>query len=362
LYPTKQLSCSFLGDNVPEFGDHGGIIVLINTYTPTYELTYTLNEGLTWLTCVFTSSNTPILLANARISSEFDSSIFLLHGTRNGKAVFVSVDFTDVFDRDCNASDYESWSPTNEHDNCLVGYKTNYLRRKRESICLNGMDHDIIISKEPCNCTYEDYECDFCFERDYVYTTTLRCTFACVVDQKKISTLPKQGINDCQNGQLFYAAPVGVRKIDGDGCIGNVSLLGYIPCSFPNITSTTSQNSATPSSSNTGITSITSQINDANLTSIHGLIDDSNPYQVSFWDIVLIVTCVIGTIIIVGCLIHAKKQSDIGYSPVQLDPPVNNPIDETLLDESDGNGDIKLEEVDSNQDLEDDSELEEKSV
>lgn len=41
-----------------------------------------------------------------------------------------------------------------------------FVRRKPDSMCFNGEDHETVTHVEPCTCADMDYECDINYFRD----------------------------------------------------------------------------------------------------------------------------------------------------------------------------------------------------
>lgn len=66
-------------------------------------------------------------------------------------------------------SDYELWTP---HDGrfgenkCFLGMHKTFVRRKQDSLCFNGEEHEQVTRVEPCTCTEMDYECDIGYHRE----------------------------------------------------------------------------------------------------------------------------------------------------------------------------------------------------
>ena len=86
----------------------------------------------------------------------------------------VALDFTSLHQRVCTGewdptmpeSDYEYWTPMNYQENkCLLGKRTKYLRRKRDVKCFNPDTVERVAVIEKCQCTEEDFECDFGYFR-----------------------------------------------------------------------------------------------------------------------------------------------------------------------------------------------------
>lgn len=58
--------------------------------------------------------------------------------------------------------DYTIWlahssDPSNPSDGCILGYKEQYRRLRKSSMCQNGRDY--VVTKQPsiCPCTLEDF-------------------------------------------------------------------------------------------------------------------------------------------------------------------------------------------------------------
>ena len=98
-----------------------------------------------------------------------------MYGWQEDNGVLVYLDFAELHERQClgldaadsQQSDYERWSP---HDGrlagkCLLGHRTEYTRRKRESQCFNPEALERVEVKENCECTEEDFECDYGYMR-----------------------------------------------------------------------------------------------------------------------------------------------------------------------------------------------------
>eukprot|EP01119_Soliformovum_irregulare_P013017 TRINITY_DN3430_c0_g1_i2.p1 TRINITY_DN3430_c0_g1~~TRINITY_DN3430_c0_g1_i2.p1 ORF type:complete len:756 (-),score=129.80 TRINITY_DN3430_c0_g1_i2:20-2287(-) len=145
---------------VYEYADHGGILVMSESdWTTT--ISYSLNEGLTW--------NALNLPTRARVHQIFSISstakhVVILAVTASGNVVYWGIDFSQIHQNPCTADDYEPWTPHNE---CVLGRQTTYLRRKRSATCYNDKYWNHTQSSVNCNCTADDYECDFNYFRAY---------------------------------------------------------------------------------------------------------------------------------------------------------------------------------------------------
>ncbi|KAJ3503976.1 hypothetical protein NMY22_g18068 [Coprinellus aureogranulatus] len=195
-----------------EFGDQGSILVLVDDEQLTSEVKFSLDLGKTWDTYDFGVT----LRARGLVTlPDSTSQKFLLLGqvprdtkkNQPTKVVIVYLDFAATRKKKCTDSDFEKWyaRPPGSRS-CLMGHKQWYKRRKPDADCYVGEkfndpeEHD-----ENCECTKEDYECDYNFIRHGD-----KCD-------------PKQ----------TYMGSSGFRKIPGNTCVGGVKLDDKVskPCS-----------------------------------------------------------------------------------------------------------------------------------
>jgi len=90
-----------------------------------------------------------------------------------GTVVFV--DFTGLHERECQGvknagspdSDYEHFTPSDGRagDECFLGHKISYTRRKRDKECYNGVHHERGVKIHDCECADQDWECDIGYAR-----------------------------------------------------------------------------------------------------------------------------------------------------------------------------------------------------
>lgn len=161
------------GPYVMEFGDHGSIIVMAPMFKPTRELWFTFDEGLNWDTVIISDSMVDV--DNIRVEPQSISQKFIVHGhysnSEAGKGLIVSIDFGQLNTRVCKGvdnptgseSDYELWTPYDGRqgtNKCFLGKYLEFVRRKRDADCINGVDHEMTIYKDDCECTEMDFECD----------------------------------------------------------------------------------------------------------------------------------------------------------------------------------------------------------
>jgi len=197
------------GSYTYEFADHGALWLFTDNIDSTDSFIYSWNEGLNFSECQFTQ-NGDLEVSNVIVDPSSLSTAFVIHGYRtiNGvdKGYLVSVDFSDFHERQCDDSDYEFWSPTDDKNdttnNCLLGITRTYTRRKQTSECFNGATYEISTSVKQCPCDRDDYECDYCYENIGGHCSKVQ---DCTPDTPS-----------CVNG--YYSVSRGYRLVAGDNC------------------------------------------------------------------------------------------------------------------------------------------------
>ncbi|KAI2616437.1 Oligoxyloglucan reducing end-specific cellobiohydrolase [Hypomontagnella submonticulosa] len=152
------------------FGDQGDIIVLAQRNTQTKSVSYSLDRGETWKD--YTFSENEVVITDITTLRSVSSRNFLLWGHQGDRLITVNLDFSGLtsepckYDEDESKSDYVLWSPKHpsQKDGCLFGHKNFYLRKKTDRKCYNPNDLRQLHGVENCECTREDYECDYNYE------------------------------------------------------------------------------------------------------------------------------------------------------------------------------------------------------
>jgi hypothetical protein len=110
--------------------DHGGLILIAPNKSPTDSILYSWNSGITFTKANFTDPQNELIVQRIHHPHDPLSRSLLVQGVRNGDAILVHVDFTDVHQRECTGvanptssdSDYEFFKPHSyESDKCLLG-------------------------------------------------------------------------------------------------------------------------------------------------------------------------------------------------------------------------------------------------
>ncbi|TFK37398.1 vacuolar protein sorting/targeting protein 10 [Crucibulum laeve] len=209
-----------------EFGDQGSILVAINDEEGTDSLSYSLDLGKTWKSYKLSVKVRARALTTLPDST---SQKFLLLGqvaradqTKDIKrVVIVYLDFSKTRKRKCTDSDFEKWYVRPAKTECLMGHKQWYSRRKSDADCYVGEKYkDPVEHEDDCECTDEDYECDYNFVRN-----GKECI---AVGPEPIPAGVCTGTPD-----QTYEGSSGYRKIPGNTCKGGVTKDEKIekPCS-----------------------------------------------------------------------------------------------------------------------------------
>ena len=143
------------------YGDQGSIIVVVEEDEVTDMISYSLDEGKTWVDYKF--SDAKMTIDDITSLPSDTSRNFLLWCREEGKAVTVNLDFTGIRSRECQIrdSDYYSWTPKHpsQDDNCLFGHILTYHRKNLDAECFNGplVKGPYEIAKN-CSCVRQDFE------------------------------------------------------------------------------------------------------------------------------------------------------------------------------------------------------------
>ena len=202
--------------NVYQFLDFGSLIVYTKRWYDTSAFDYSCDEGLTWSQMNFPQSRR---LRVAGLLTEVGEKALhaTIFGYRNNFAggwYIVGLNFSRVMTHQCTSDDYVLWSPTDEHldRECLLGVHEEFERRNTTRCCYNGINYERPMNTYQCNCTSEDYECDYGFQRDDFESPCLAVP----------GMQPFQPPHSCPEGNT-YRYPSGYRRVALDSCIVNPS-------------------------------------------------------------------------------------------------------------------------------------------
>lgn len=216
-----------------EFGDHGGIIVLVPKNSIADKIYYSIDMGETWLDHALDEK----LYVQDIVTVPGDSALrFLLiassDSVNSASTKTLTLDFYNVFDRQCSlnpdspdSNDFKFFSLGQSGSKCLFGRQEKYLM-KDSSDCFVGnapLSKFYEVTKN-CSCTRADFECDY----NYFKAQDGTC--------KLVEGLSPAGPSDICKKQpelIEYFQPTGYRKIPLSTCVGGLKLDGTsspLPC------------------------------------------------------------------------------------------------------------------------------------
>jgi len=206
-----------------EFGDYGGILLLVNDEVPTNFLEFSVDQGNTFTKYQFVEQKErKVRVKDILTVPDATSLKFLLIGTisdstnESGSEIMIYLDFSPIKTNKCvinhsnpEKSDFELWSPSITKDGCLLGEKIEFYRRKAGNDCYMAEKFkDPEFKASSCACTSFDYECDFNF---------IRVNDTCELIKGAIPP-----VSPCFNGKYYEST--GYRLIPSSKCIDGVRL------------------------------------------------------------------------------------------------------------------------------------------
>ncbi|KAI1214041.1 Oligoxyloglucan reducing end-specific cellobiohydrolase [Annulohypoxylon truncatum] len=199
------------------FGDQGSIVVLAQRNTRSKSISYSLDRGDTWNDYTFTDSE--VVITDITTLRSGSSRNFLLWGHQGDKLFTVNIDFSGLArepckdDEDREKSDYELWSPQHplQPNGCLFGHKNQYLRKKKDRKCYNSYKLQHLYNVENCECTRQDFECDYNFEMD----NHGHCALV-----EGLKPLDPEQVCKEKPDEIEYYEPSGFRRIPLTTCKG----------------------------------------------------------------------------------------------------------------------------------------------
>ncbi|KAI9488126.1 hypothetical protein BDB00DRAFT_849759 [Zychaea mexicana] len=210
------------GSHIWEFADQGALLILVDDKEPTNYVKYTTNEGMSWNEYQFADKNAKIQVEDIITQPDGTSQKYVLFGQDrdSGKTVAYHIDFSAIHPTKCKLDlnnpehdDFELWSPEDTRgETCLFGRETKYYRRIQNRDCYIG--ERLVQPREEvrnCECTEEDFECDFNFVRD----ENNKCVLVPGLQPLK---------PECHGSMDYYFESTGYRKTAATSCQGGLSL------------------------------------------------------------------------------------------------------------------------------------------
>lgn len=157
------------GPHKYEIGDSGAIILAIPDEV-TDKLKYSLDRGHNWKELKTKVEVSPFVLTTTLDSTSLKFLLIASAKPKDKEKYFImSIDFDEIDLPKCKDDDFEKWYArvdSKGDPTCLMGHKQYYSRRKADAKCFVKRNFaDPTPEFERCDCTEEDYECDFNFVR-----------------------------------------------------------------------------------------------------------------------------------------------------------------------------------------------------
>ncbi|CAD6644866.1 XXYS1_4_G0015260.mRNA.1.CDS.1 [Saccharomyces cerevisiae] len=216
-----------------EYGDHGGVLVLVPENTETDSISYSTDFGKTWKDYKFCGDK---VLVKDIITVPRDSALrFLLFGEAknmgSGSFRTYTIDFRNIFERQCDfditgkqSADFQ-YSPLGSHTSCLFGHQTEFLRKTDEKCFIGNIPlSEFSRNVKNCPCTRQDFECDYNFYKASDGTCKLI---------KGLSSANGADICKKEPDLIEYYESSGYRKIPLSTCKGGLKLDTHLaphPC------------------------------------------------------------------------------------------------------------------------------------
>lgn len=127
-----------------------------------------------------------------------------------------------------DSSDYELWTP---HDgrfgdsHCFLGQHKTFVRRKQDSQCYNGEEHETVTKIEPCTCNEMDFECDLGYARTDGQGPCIAQDSP--IPQEEMDRRQQEIWTEQCEEYGYYEVTQGYRMIPGNKCEGGIDLAPY---------------------------------------------------------------------------------------------------------------------------------------
>ncbi|EHN00427.1 Pep1p [Saccharomyces cerevisiae x Saccharomyces kudriavzevii VIN7] len=188
LLPYKECSTFFTADGGEtwaevkkgphqwEYGDHGGILVLVPESIETDSISYSTNSGKTWKDYKFCDDK--VLVKDITTVPRDSALRFLLFGEAknmgSGSFRTYTIDFRNLFERQCyfdiagkKGSDYK-YSLLGSQTNCLFGHRTEFLHKTDEKCFIGNVPlSEFSRNIKNCSCTRQNFECDYNYHKTH---------------------------------------------------------------------------------------------------------------------------------------------------------------------------------------------------
>lgn len=218
------------GPHQYDFGDHGSIILLVkDDERPTDHVIYSLDHGNTFKQFEF--SKEEVIVKDIVTKSNGVGKSFLLFAVSRAstKQMIFQIDFEGLDFPKCRLDlndekndDFERWDLADlRGEKCMFGRKVEYFRRIEERMCWVGeLQANPRKIEDKCQCTANDFECDFNYEPD----GTGKCVL--IKEAKPVVQDEKDVCAHLPDGVDYYYESIGYRKMAFSSCVGDHELMG----------------------------------------------------------------------------------------------------------------------------------------
>ena len=211
---------SLKGRQAVKLLDYGGIIAAIPFLNEVFlprinQIDYSCDGGSAWKSAIL--SNEPKQLVGVAAHPSAKSNIITIFAVKLSSSKKLTwsvwrVNFTTVFDHKCYPENYTLWTASSNAATgaCVLGQRYEYKRRKNNICCYNGFGYNPLLNISKCECTVNDFRCDYGFKRENLGSLCVPTSFAVL----------SPPVNCPEGGN--YIKSKGYVKVNGDKCEGGV--------------------------------------------------------------------------------------------------------------------------------------------
>ncbi|CCD23326.1 type I sorting receptor NDAI_0B02910 [Naumovozyma dairenensis CBS 421] len=208
-----------------EYGDHGGILVLVPDKKASDTISFSIDSGKTWVDYKFTDAKVTI---SDIVTVPQDSAMrFLLIGAspsvKGSSAKTFTIDFTGIFPRQCifdfnnqDSDDFSYFKVNPSRAECLFGHQKEYLKKIHNNCFIGNVplaDYSRITKN--CSCIRADFECDYNFYKAKDGTCKL---------VEGLDPIDPSDVCKINQDLIEFSEPTGYRKIPLSTCQGGLRL------------------------------------------------------------------------------------------------------------------------------------------
>ena len=217
----QSWSLALKGRHIYKLLDHGGMfasVPITNQFLDQKQnqVQYSCNNGFSWDAISLNNQVSAVVGVAAHPAAKSNTlKIFGADLLFSKKVVWTiwHVNFSSIFDYKCSPNNFSMWvagQKEGSFGSCILGQKFVYERRTDGVCCSYGVDFKRRENITLCECTMNDFECDFGFKRETIGSLCIPTSFASL----------NPPVNCPEGGS--YLTSKGYRKIKGDACQGGI--------------------------------------------------------------------------------------------------------------------------------------------